>query len=175
MTTEILLPHEKLLAYQLAIRLLEQIQQMKVMDARLRDQLLRASKSVCLNIAEGVGRFSDADKKRVYAIARGECCEAAAAIDIARVAGECDPEQGRTAREIRGPGLRSPDRADPPVRFRDHRAQNESPARGRARARNRAGTRARAPARNRARTRARARARNRAGTQARAPARQPAR
>src|SRR5229473_483015 len=102
MTTEILLPHEKLLAYQLAIRLLEQIQQMKVMDARLRDQLLRASKSVCLNIAEGVGRFSDADKKRVYAIARGECCEAAAAIDIARVAGECDPEQGRTAREIAG-------------------------------------------------------------------------
>jgi len=45
MTMEILLPHEKLLAYQLAIRLLEQVQQMKVTEARLRDQLLRASKS----------------------------------------------------------------------------------------------------------------------------------
>src|SRR5437879_5602133 len=102
MTTEILLPHEKLLAYQLAIRLLGQVQEMRVVDAKLRDQLLRAAKSVCLNIAEGVGRFSTADKKRVYAIARGECCESAAAIDIARSAGECDPEQGRAARETAG-------------------------------------------------------------------------
>ncbi|TMA26045.1 MAG: four helix bundle protein [Deltaproteobacteria bacterium] len=68
-----------------------------VVDARLRDQLLRASKSVCLNIAEAVGRLSDADRKRVYAIARGECCEAAAAIDIARAAAECDSARGRTA------------------------------------------------------------------------------
>jgi four helix bundle protein len=102
MTTDILLPHEKLLAYRFAIQLLEQVQQMKVVDARLRDQLLRAAKSVCLNIAEGVGRFSNADKKRVYAIARGECCETAAAIDIARVTGECNPEQGHAARETAG-------------------------------------------------------------------------
>jgi len=73
-----------------------------VVDARLRDQLLRASKSVCLNIAEAVGRLSDADRKRVYAIARGECCEAAAAIDIARAAAECDSARGRTARDTAG-------------------------------------------------------------------------
>src|SRR5207302_9408715 len=73
-----------------------------VVDARLRDQLLRASKSVCLNIAETVGRLSDADRKRVYAIARGECCEAAAAIDIARAAAECDSARGRTARDTPG-------------------------------------------------------------------------
>jgi four helix bundle protein len=76
---DIRLPHEKLLAYQLAIQLLGQAQEMRVVDARLRDQMPRAEKSVCLNIAEAVGRFSDADKKRVYAIARGECCETAAA------------------------------------------------------------------------------------------------
>jgi four helix bundle protein len=102
MATNILLPHEKLLAYQFAMQLLQQVQGMRVVDSRLRDQLLRAAKSVCLNIAEGVGRFSSADKKRVYAIARGECCEAAAAIDIARAAGECDPEQGSAARETAG-------------------------------------------------------------------------
>ena len=102
MTSEILLPHEKLLAYQLAIRLLGEVQEMKIADGKLRDQLLRAAKSVCLNIAESVGRFSSADKRRVYAIARGECCETAAAIDVARAAGEGDPEQGRAARETAG-------------------------------------------------------------------------
>src|SRR5205085_7121583 len=45
---------------------------------------------------------SSADKKRVYAIARGECCEAAAAIDVAQMAHECDLEQGRIARETAG-------------------------------------------------------------------------
>ena len=102
MASDIQLPHEKLLAYQQAIQLLQQAQKMRIVDARLRDQLLRASKSVCLNIAEAVGRFSDADRKRVYAIARGECCEAAAAIDIARAAGECDSDRGREARQTAG-------------------------------------------------------------------------
>src|SRR5438067_997305 len=83
MLPDLRLPHEKLLAYQHALQLLLEIQELRIVDARLRDQITRASKSVCLNIAEAVGRFSDADRKRVYAIARGECCEAAAAIEIA--------------------------------------------------------------------------------------------
>lgn len=49
----------------------------------LRDQALRAAKSACLNIAEGAGRVSLADKARAYAIARGEAGEAAAAVEIA--------------------------------------------------------------------------------------------
>jgi four helix bundle protein len=96
------MPHEKLLAYQHALQLLQQVQELRIVDARLRDQILRASKSVCLNIAEAVGRFSDADRKRVYAIARGECCEAAAAIDVARATAECDLDRGRAARETAG-------------------------------------------------------------------------
>jgi four helix bundle protein len=75
---------------------------MRVEDLKLRDQVSRASKSICLNIAEAVGRVSDADRRRVYAIARGECCEAAAAIDIAVATGECDPARGRAARASAG-------------------------------------------------------------------------
>ena len=102
MLPDLRLPHEKLLAYQHALQLLLEIQELRIVDARLRDQITRASKSVCLNIAEAVGRFSDADRKRVYAIARGECCEAAAAIDIALATSECNSEHGRRARETAG-------------------------------------------------------------------------
>ena len=41
------------------------------------------------SISEATGRSGSADQKRVYAIARGEVCEAAAALDIAAVAGGC--------------------------------------------------------------------------------------
>src|SRR5256885_7921302 len=61
----------------------------------LRDQALRAAKSVCLNIAEAVGRYSAADQKRVFAIARGEVCEVNSALDIAALIGECPPEKAQ--------------------------------------------------------------------------------
>jgi len=102
MTEMVPLPHEKLIAYRLALELLSQVREMQIADVRLRDQIIRAAKSVCLNIAEGAGRGSDADKKRVYAIARGECCEAAAAIDVARAAGDCDSTGGSAARATAG-------------------------------------------------------------------------
>jgi hypothetical protein len=44
-----------------------------------RDHALRAAKSAVLNIAEGTGRLTRADKARVFAIARGESLEAFAA------------------------------------------------------------------------------------------------
>ena len=83
------LPHEKLYAYQEARKLLGCVREADISDGKLRDQALRAATSVCLNIAEGCGRTGSADKARVYAIARGECCEAAAALDIALLAGAC--------------------------------------------------------------------------------------
>ena len=58
------------------------------MDAKLRDEALRAAKGVCLNIAEAAGRVSRADKARVFAIARGECVECIAAVEIAAAAGD---------------------------------------------------------------------------------------
>jgi four helix bundle protein len=100
--SDLRLPHEKLIAYQVAIELLSQVRDLRVADLKLRDQVSRASRSVCLNIAEGVGRLSVADRRRVYAIARGECCEAAAAIDIAIATRECDAARGRAARASAG-------------------------------------------------------------------------
>jgi four helix bundle protein len=96
------MPHENLLAYQVALELLREVREMGIADQKLRDQIFRASRSSCLNIAEAVGRLGNSDKKRVFAIARGECCEAAAAIDIARALEDCDPGRATRARDAAG-------------------------------------------------------------------------
>ena len=62
----------------------------RVRDAGLRDQAMRSAKSACLNVAEGAGRVSRADKARVFAIARAEAGEAAAAVEIAALSGDAD-------------------------------------------------------------------------------------
>ena len=51
--------------------------------AALRDQLMRASSSIVLNIAEGCGRFARPEKAHFYAVARGSAMECAAALDLA--------------------------------------------------------------------------------------------
>jgi four helix bundle protein len=48
----------------------------------LRDQLDRASASVVLNIAEGAGRRTAAEKASFYTIARGSATECAAILDL---------------------------------------------------------------------------------------------
>jgi four helix bundle protein len=75
-------------AYQVALDLLTIVRDAEIRDAKLRDQALRAAKSVALNIGEAVGRVSDADKARVFAIARGEVVEVSAAMEIAALAGD---------------------------------------------------------------------------------------
>ncbi len=82
------LPQHKLVAYQVAIAFLAAVRDARIRDPKLNDQALRAAKSVCLNLAEGAGRVSRGDKKRAYAIARGEAVEAMASVEIAAVAGD---------------------------------------------------------------------------------------
>ncbi len=53
----------------------------------LRDQLTRASLSISLNIAEGVGRVSAPDKAHFFSIARGSTMECGAIVDAARSLG----------------------------------------------------------------------------------------
>lgn len=84
------LPHHRLAAYQVALQVLVLVRDANIRDPKLRDQALRAAKSICLNIAEAVGRTSPADKARVFGIARGEALEVAAAIEIATIAGDVD-------------------------------------------------------------------------------------
>ena len=50
----------------------------------LQDQLERASLSVVCNTAEGAGRHSRRDKRRLYVMARGSATETAAIIDVLR-------------------------------------------------------------------------------------------
>jgi four helix bundle protein len=100
MTNWTTLPHETLTAYQVARELLVLVRDAKISDPKLRDQAMRAAKSTCLNIAEASGRYADADKARVYAIARGEACEVAAALDIGWAAGDCTEEATRSGGAI---------------------------------------------------------------------------
>ena len=45
------LPHQNLIAYQVARELVVIVREAKIVDAKLRDQALRAATSACLNIA----------------------------------------------------------------------------------------------------------------------------
>jgi four helix bundle protein len=78
-----------LIAFGVARELLLAVRACHIRDATLRDQALRSAKSSCLNTAEGAGRVSRADKARVFAIARAEAVEAAAAVEIALLCGDC--------------------------------------------------------------------------------------
>ena len=77
---------EKLDVYQRAKQLnkevLKFLRDNKAIDSFLRDQLKRASISVVLNIAEGSGKFSKAEKKHFYTIARGSVYECVSVFDI---------------------------------------------------------------------------------------------
>ena len=84
-----LLPHHRLIAFEVAKQMLMAVRAAHVRDAKLRDEALRSAKSACLNTAEGAGRVTRADKARSFAIARAEAVEAAAAVEIAALCGDC--------------------------------------------------------------------------------------
>ena len=77
--------HEKLDVYQASIEfvtwaneLLEQLPK----RLSVADQLDRASTSIPLNIAEGNGKYTSADRCRFWDIARGSALECAACLDV---------------------------------------------------------------------------------------------
>ena len=86
------LPHHRLRAYGTALGFLRAVQDARIRDRDLRTQALRAAKSVCLNLAEGAGRVTRADKARAYTVARGELVEAIAAVEIAHESGDARGE-----------------------------------------------------------------------------------
>jgi four helix bundle protein len=69
-------------------------------DAVVRDQLRRASLSCVLNIAEGAGQRSRAQKRNLYGIARGSAMECAAIVDVLRLRRIADPAECRRARAL---------------------------------------------------------------------------
>ena len=75
---------ERLDVYRVAVKFHRSILPLKNVRgaADLRDQLLRASESIVLNIAEGAGRFGADDKRRFYRIASGSAMECAGALEL---------------------------------------------------------------------------------------------
>ena len=69
-------------------------------DAILRDQLLRASVSVVLNLSEGAGRRSRADKARFYSMARGSASESGAILYLLRARGVVSEGEYASSRRL---------------------------------------------------------------------------
>ncbi len=67
------------------------------------DQLSRSAESVVRNIAEGAGRWSEADAASRYKISRGEAMECAASLDLLKMRKlVADPEYHRGLQLIEG-------------------------------------------------------------------------
>jgi four helix bundle protein len=66
----------------------------------LRDQLDRASVSIVLNIAEGAGRRTPADKAHFFTMARGSATECAAVIELLAARGFLTPPTHRHGRGL---------------------------------------------------------------------------
>ena len=80
------LGHEKLDVYRLSIGYVAWVYKkaggLKGVHRHARDQWLRASQSIPLNIAEGNGKAAEADRRRFFEIARGSTLECAAMQDV---------------------------------------------------------------------------------------------
>ena len=77
--------HEKLVVYQRALAFIvwaEPILESHPKTLSVRDQLDRASTSIPLNIAEGNGKFTGADRCKFLDTARGSALECAACLDV---------------------------------------------------------------------------------------------
>jgi four helix bundle protein len=96
------LDHDRLDAYRVSLefqQIAARICRSKGLGA-LRDQLDRASVSVCLNLAEGAGRTSPAEKAHFFSIARGSATESGAALDLLLARGLISPADRRRARSL---------------------------------------------------------------------------
>ena len=92
-----MLSFQRLDVYQRAIEFLalvgDVVAELPKGHAERSDQLVRAAESVVRNIAEGAGRWSDADSAKHYKIARGEAMECAASLDVMRLRKLVAPQQ----------------------------------------------------------------------------------
>jgi four helix bundle protein len=96
------LDHERLDVYAVALDFVvfanEVVERLPGGQSHLADQLTRASTSIVLNLAEGAGKVSRADKRRYYLTARGSATESAALLDVCfrlKLVGEAEHRVGK--------------------------------------------------------------------------------
>lgn len=91
------LDHENLDVYRVAIEFLSLavglLEAIPSHRRELRSQLERAAMSVPLNIAEGCGKPSNADRARSHAIARGSAMECGALLDVCGLMGHASAQE----------------------------------------------------------------------------------
>ena len=89
--------HERLHVYQLSLKFaafaIAQVGNLSGELRSIRDQLVRSSQSIPLNIAEGNEKRSPAERKRYFEIARGSAMESAASLDVLVAIGAATIEQ----------------------------------------------------------------------------------
>ena len=69
-------------------------------ESELPSQLKRAAMSIPLNIAEGAGKPTVADRSRYHGIARGSAMECAALLDVCTIAGYVAEPQAREGKQL---------------------------------------------------------------------------
>ena len=99
-----ILDHERLDVYRLALDFLvfanQVLETLPRGRGHLCDQLTRASTSIVLNLAEGAGKHSKADKRRDYLSARGSATESAALLDVLSRLGLLDEAGHHAGKEM---------------------------------------------------------------------------
>ena len=81
---DLVLDLDRLDVYRAAVQFCAVVSGLRATPASLRDQIDRASASVVLTLAEGVGRVSGPDRAHFFAMARGSAFECAAVRDLLR-------------------------------------------------------------------------------------------
>ena len=101
--TTIALGHEQLDVYRAAIeyvgwayRLCERLKRHR----NAKDQLLRASQAIPLNIAGGNGKATNGDRRRYFEIARGSALECGAVQDVLQVCGALFSDENAGAKRL---------------------------------------------------------------------------
>ena len=74
--------------------------ELRGVDRHARDQLLRAAQSIPLNVAEGNGKGTNADRRRFFEIARGSALECAAIQDCLEACHVLSPDQNTEAKTM---------------------------------------------------------------------------
>ncbi len=96
--------HEKLDVYRAALKYVRWVygiaKSLKAENRYARDQLLRASQSIPLNIAEGNGKSSIRDRRRYFEIARGSALECSAVQDVLAEGGRLSPTESSEAKAL---------------------------------------------------------------------------